>query len=178
MVETVVSDWALSVTLTFKTAKHSFRMTFWPIMMHHHAKFGYKRLSSWWDIAQMNIHWNYEPFCDLDLDHNRAIQTFHKTSQPMMMYHQTKFRCKRISSSEDLLSSHILITWSFTVTLTLKTAKKKNFLETIWLIMMHHHTKFGSKRLSNSEDIFYTNFHQHFEICCDLDLEHNNPISL
>ena len=36
--------------------------------------------------------------CELDLDHNKAIQSFHTTVHLMMMYHQTKFSCKRISS--------------------------------------------------------------------------------
>ena len=37
-------------------------------------------------------------FCDLELDHNREIQSFHETIHLIMMYHQTKFSCKRISS--------------------------------------------------------------------------------
>ena len=73
----------------------------------------------------MNIHWNSEtPFCDLDVDHNRAIQSFHKTIQLMMMCHQAKFSCKRISSSDNILKRHILIILSLTVTLTLKTANQ------------------------------------------------------
>ena len=31
-------------------------------MLHHHTRFGYRRFSSWGDIVQMNIQWNYEPF--------------------------------------------------------------------------------------------------------------------
>ena len=85
-----------------------------------------------------------------------VIQCVHKTIQLMMMCHQTKFSCKRIRSSEDTLESHILIIWSFTV--TLKTANQ-SFWKTVWLIMMHHHTKFGSKRFSKSEDIFWTTIH-------------------
>ena len=41
-------------------------------------------------------------FCDLDLDHNKAIQSFHKTIHLVMMCHQTKFTCKRISSSDNI----------------------------------------------------------------------------
>ena len=37
-------------------------------------------------------------FCDFDLDHNRAIPYFHETIHLMMICHQTKFACKRISS--------------------------------------------------------------------------------
>ena len=89
-------------------------------------------------------------FCDLDLDHNRAIRSFHKTIHLMIMYHQTKLSCKRISSSDNILKSHIFIL-SLTVTLILKTANQ-SFWKTIWLIMMHHHTTFGGNRFSSSED--------------------------
>ena len=68
-----------------------------------------------------------------------------------------------ISSSENILKSHILITLFLTVTLTLKTANQ-SFWKTIWLMMMHHHTKFGSKRFNESENIVWTNIHWHFEI--------------
>ena len=46
--------------------------------------------------------------CDLELDHNRAIQSFHRTIHLTMMYHQTKFSYKRINSS-NIFKSHILI---------------------------------------------------------------------
>ena len=42
---------------------------------------------------------------------------------------------------------------------------------------MHHNTKFGNKKFGGLEHIIWANIHQHIEICCDLDLEHNNPIS-
>ena len=64
-----------------------------------------------------------------------------------MMYQQTKFCCKRISSSDNILKSHILIILSLTVILSLKTANH-SFWKTIWLIMMHYHTKFGRKNFS------------------------------
>ena len=47
--------------------------------------------------------------CDLELDHKKAIQSFHKTTQFMIMCHQTKFSCKMIISSQDILESLILI---------------------------------------------------------------------
>ena len=99
MVETVILDYmnihSVTVTLNLKTENKSSCMMLWPMMIHHHNKFGYKRFSSWGDIVQINICL----FCDLDLDHNRAIQSFHKTIQLMMVCHQTKFSCKMISSS-------------------------------------------------------------------------------
>ena len=30
----------------------------WPMMLHYHTKFGYRRFSSRGDILQMNIYWN------------------------------------------------------------------------------------------------------------------------
>ena len=89
------------------------------------------------------------------------------------MCHQTRFSCKRISSSEDILESHNLNIWSFTVTLTLKKANQ-SLWKTIWLRMMHHHTKFGSRRFSHSENIIWTNIHWHkiwnFAVPLTLDL--------
>ena len=72
-------------------------------------------------VEEISLRWTFAGIlnlsCDLDLDHNRAIQSFHKTIQLMMMMcHQTKFSRKRISSSEDMLESHVLIIWSFTGT--------------------------------------------------------------
>ena len=145
-----------------------------PILLHdtsaHNVASPYQvwlqKISGWGDIVQMNIHWNSEPICAFigilnlfcDLDHNRVIQSFYKTIHLMMMYPQTKFSCKRISSSGNILKRHSLTILSITVTLTLKTANQ-SFWKTIWLIMTHHHTKFCSKRFSISEDIIWTNIH-------------------
>ena len=30
---------------------------------------------------------------------------------------------------------------------------------TLWLMVLHHHTKFGNKMLNGSEDIIWTNIH-------------------
>ena len=146
------------MTLNLKTANQSSWMT-----LAHHDTSPYQvwlQVSSWGDIIQMNIHWKFEPFL-WPWQHNRTIQSFYKKIQ-LMMSHQSKFSCKRISSSDDILKRHFLILVSITVALTLKTANQ-SFWKTIWLIMMHHHIKFGSKWFSNSEDIIWTNFHWHCE---------------
>ena len=56
----------------------------------------------------------------------------------------------KITVTDNILKGHISITVSLTVTLNLKTANQ-SFSETIWLIMMQHHTKFGGKNFSDSE---------------------------
>ena len=48
---------------------------------------------------------------------------------------------------------------------------------TLQLMMMHHHTKFGHKMFSDTENIGQTNLHWHFkpfEPFCDLDPEHRD----
>ena len=151
------------MTLNLKTASKPSRMTLQPMMSHHHTRFGYKRFSSFLpddhslDFKSFLCPWSWP---------QQSNPIFHKTFKLMIMGHQTirlmmmaikvKFSCKRISSSEDTLKSYILIIWSFTVTLTLKTANQ-SFWKTIWLMMMHHPTQFGSKRLCGSVDIVWTN---------------------
>ena len=106
-------------------------------------------------IIQMNIHWNFEPFM--------CPWPWPWQSNPIFSQDNPAYddgasnpSCKRISSSADTAESGVLIIWSFIVSLTLKTANQP-FWKTIWLMMMHHHTKFGSERFNDSEDIFWTN---------------------
>ena len=78
----------------------------------------------------------------------------------------------RGSAVQITLKSSILIILSLTMTLILKTANQ-SFWKTIWLVMMHHHTKFGSviQKISSGQT-----FIDILKFCCDLDLEQNNPI--
>ena len=46
----------------------------------------------------------------------------------------------------------------------------------LWLMMLHHHTKFSTKMLYDSENIIQTNINRHSNLCCDLDLKCSNPI--
>ena len=85
---------ALTVTLNFKTAKQSSCLTLWPMMMYHHTNLVTEGsaveeiLSRWTFTGILNIS------CDLYLDNNRAIRSFHKTIQLLMICHQTKLSCK------------------------------------------------------------------------------------
>ena len=89
------------MTLNLKTANQLSCKTLWPMMMLHHTKFGYKRLSNEEIVHEHSL--EIDLFCDLDFDHNRAIQSFHKTIQLMIKCHQTKSSCKRINSSDNIL---------------------------------------------------------------------------
>ena len=68
----------------------------------------------------------------------------------------------------------------FAVTLTLNTAIQ--FLQkTLWLMIMYHQAKFGSKRISSSEDIHSIYKLSYFDCMspyCDLDLEGSKPVFL
>ena len=57
---------------------------------------------------------------------------------------------------------HILIIWVLAMTLTLK-VKSQFFHMTLLLMIIHYHTKFGSKMFCSSEDTVLTNIHWHFE---------------
>ena len=103
-----------------------------------------QKVSSWADMSTWTFTGILNLFCDLALDHSRAIQSFHKTIHLMTMCIHTKFSCKRKSSSDNISKRHTLIMLFITVTLTLKTTIK--FLhQTLWLMMMYYQTKFGSK---------------------------------
>ena len=82
---------------------------------------------------------------------NTAIQYFQWTLW-FMIYHQTKFGCKRIISSEDRVKT---ITFGLkkprSVILTLKITSQV-FAPHRGPMMMHHHIYFCYKRLSGSED--------------------------
>ena len=88
---------------------------------------------------------------------------FHKTLWLLMMYNQSKFGCRRISSSEDVVESYF-DHMSPRCDLDLEDSKQFFFFcMTIWLTMLHHHTKFGYKLVCGSEDIIRINIHYHFD---------------
>ena len=67
------------------------------------------------------------------------------------MFHcKTKLGCKRLISSEDIAET--VIFWLY------KPHSDFNLEDsvTIWLMMKHNHTKFGYKKLSSSDNIFWT----------------------
>ena len=134
-------------------------------MFLHYTKFGYSRFSSWRHIVQMSIHWNSELFRDLTFTTTEQSNLF--TRQSTLWWCAVKPSSVAKGSAADIMyqKSHSLIVSSFTVTLTLKTANQ-SFWKIIWLIMMHHHSKLGSKRFSISENIIWTNTNikWHFEL--------------
>ena len=73
-----------------------------------------------------------------------------------MRYHQTKFGCKRIISSEDrveLESKKQSYFDSINIHCDLDLEDhNRTFHSTLHLMMMHHNTKFGYKQLSGSEE--------------------------
>ena len=81
------------------------------------------------------------------------------------------------------INSLELIIWAFTVTLTSKTANQP-FHMTLWLIIMHNHTKFGDKRFStyctDKYSLTFWSFAQSYvdyiSPHCDFDLEDSKPI--
>ena len=70
-----------------------------------------------------------------------------------MMCHQSKSNWKKDQQLRWYSRNHhILIIWAVTLTLTLMVAKQ-SFQKTVWLMVIHHHTKFGNKTLNSLEDV-------------------------
>ena len=89
----------------------------------------------------------------------KARKSFHGVFPCLvMMYHQTNLDCKSLSISEDLVE--MIVAWTLNIA--------KYFWMIVWLMMMHHHTKFDqSERLSGQTFTEVQNLH------CDLDLEYS-----
>ena len=74
----------------------------------------------------------------------------------MMMNHHTKFGHKRFRGSEYIVWTTFIDFSTFTVTLTLNAVIlffSLFFHKALWLMIMYHQTKFGSKRFNSSKDI-------------------------
>ena len=104
------------------------------------------------------------------------IHFFHKTLWPIMTYHQTKFGCQRISSSEDIVVR--VIFWQYKPSLWPWPWRQNNFC------FAWHSCSFCSITITSlvtkcfvvqkiSSGQIFTDI---FNLCCDLDLERNNPI--
>ena len=153
----------LTVTLTLNTA--------------HQAFAGHS--GSWWGIAilssvtksstiisggKINI---LKLCCKLDL----VIHSFHKTLHSwlwlkyIMMYHQTTFGCKRISSSEHIngSNSHVLLIWALIVTLNFLLVYQSVCM-TFQLMVMHNRATLDYERFSGLTDIVGRNFFLFFKL--------------
>ena len=94
----------------------------------------------WTAAEEISSRWTFTETLNLfcDPDHNRAIQPFHKTIHLVMTCHQTKFSCTRISSSNNIAKSHILIILPLIVTLTLSWYKMVEQFRKYWADTIRH----------------------------------------
>ena len=90
----------------------------------------------------------------------KARKSFHSVLPCLViMYHQANLDCKSFSISEELVETIVALTLNIT---------KWYFWMILWLMMMHHHTKFDrSEILSGQTFTEVQNLH------CDLDLEYS-----
>ena len=78
-----------------------------------------------------------------------------------MLYHQTKFGCQRINSSENTVER--VIFWSYEPHCDLDLEDSNSiFHMTLWLMMLHHHTIFGNKIFCDSENIIRIKIQLHY----------------
>ena len=124
--------------LDLKIANQFFRTALWPMMMHHHTKFGYIRFSSWEDIIHMNIHWNFEPLLWPWPWTRQNTLSFSQTTQLMVAVGS-----KRINVSDDTVENHNLTIWNLHCDLDLEDCK---MVFSPQLMMMQHYAKSGNKK--------------------------------
>ena len=131
----------LAVTMTLKIYKSIFLRD---ILAHDGASLYQVWLQNVWCFRSYHLDkhsltcWTFHVTSTLYI----TIQFPHKTLQLMMMYQQTKDQQFRRYNR----NSHILIIWIITMTFTLKLAHK-SFCMTLCLMMIHHHGKFGHKKV-------------------------------
>ena len=95
----------IALTLTLMAAKQSFHKTVWPMVIHHHTKFGNKTLNSLEDTPRQTFSeilmrpdkhsmkfWTFA----VTLTLNRAIKKITRQSSPKRCTIKTKFSSKRI----------------------------------------------------------------------------------
>ena len=145
-----------------------------PVMMHHHTKLVFKRLSSWGDITQMNNHWNYEPFL-WPWPWPQQSHPIFLQENPTFSVFAVKPSCKRISSSEDRKSYFDYMILHYDLDLA---DSKPIFFErhsgSRWCITIPNLLVKGSvvQKISSGQT-----FIDLLKFCWDHDLEHRNPVS-
>ena len=90
----------------------------------------------------------------------RARKYFHGALPCLViLYHQINLDCKSFSISEDLVETIVALTLNIT---------KWYFWMILWLMVMHHHTKFDRLEILSRQT-----FTEVQNLHCDLDLEYN-----
>ena len=78
----------------------------------------------------------------------KARKSFHGVLPCLvMMYHQNNLDCKSFSISEDLVETIVALTLNIAIWY---------FWMVLWLMMMHHHTKFGRSEILSGQTLFGT----------------------
>ena len=120
----------------------SFLMKHWIMMMHHYGKFSYRRFRHSEHVFQMNI---LNLWCDSDFEHSNPI-----FSQDTSAYDHEPLLAKG-SAVKNITETVIFwLKWALT-------PANQSFCMKLWLMIMHHHTKFGYEKLRDSDDIIQTN---------------------
>ena len=147
--------------LTLKIKKQSSCMTLWLMMMHQTIKFGNKVFGSLVGIIWTTL--TFWPFA-VTLTLIAVFQFFSQdtlaydgvSSDQVWLPRNQQFRRYSRKSYFDHMSP--------CCDLDLENRNQFFFHMTLWLIMLHHHTKFGNKTFCSSGDIIWTNIQWHFEL--------------
>ena len=148
-----------------KTAKQSFHMTRWLMLMHHHLMLGYKSLNRSEDIVWTNIQWSLGPLlwpCPWT-QHSNPFRT-----------HTSLWWCTTVVSLVAKGSKETIVFWlyepcDFGHDCSLAVSFSAWDSRSWWC------TNFGNKKLTVPK-VSCTNKTEILTLHYDPDLEHNNPI--
>ena len=146
------------------------------MIMYLQTKFGSKKINSSEDIVLPAIYIDHMSQCwDLNHDDNKPI--FFPWNSRLWWYIIVPSLVTKIVQRfrTYCLDKHPMTYWIFVVILTLNAAILFSFFhKTLWLMMEHHHMKFGGKRFRRY--CLDKTFIDILKFCCDLEIGHNNLI--
>ena len=103
---------------------------------------------------------------------NTVIPFFNRTLWLKMLYYQTKFGCNLTSSLEDTQEMVIFRLYiSPCCDLDIEQNEPIFLHDTLWLMRLHYHNRFGNKIFCGSDNTVGTVFTDILNLHCDLDLE-------
>ena len=150
------------MTLTLKIANESFCRTPQLIVMHRNTELGRKMFGGLENI------WIYidilTPHCDFDLECNNPIfpqdaLTYDSLSSNKVWLPKIQ-QFRRYSSQSHILIIFVSLCFEPSQQMSphydLENSKQFLFHMTLWLILLHHFTKFGNKMFCDSEDVIWT----------------------
>ena len=156
------------MTLTLKIVNQFYCKTHCLMIIHHHTEFGKKKkwlsgsgdteqtwLDTWRKISGQTFTDILNLHCDVDLEHSNPIFPQDTPAYDAVLSNQVG--CKLTSTLEGTTEIVIFGCYKLSLWPWHWTQWTNFFCMTLWITMLHNHTRFGDKMPCGSEDIVRTN---------------------